>query len=300
MQANDHMSRGNVDGAIRVLQQALAENPDEEDAHALLAICLLDKKRVYAAHHEAQLALSLDSGSELANYAKAHVEIARRKFKEAEDHVEHLIQSNPINADYYRLKAHLFELTHRKQHMQLLLEKALSLDPEDPDTLASLSRYHLGSNDSQLAEQYALQALSIEPEHEASLVAMGYVLLEKNKTKEAKEHAISALQINPNDARALFLLSAIKTKSNLFLGLWWRYNSWMAKIGPTKAIFVLLVAFVCYRLGNLVATDLGRVDVANIINFGWLAIVIYTFVGPALFNKSLRKELQGVNLRDGF
>lgn len=63
---------------------------------------------------------------------------------------------------------------------------------------------------------------------------------------------------------------------------------------------MLLGAFVVYRLTARLAGDLGPPELASAIGFAWLAIVIYTWVGPALFQRALDKELAQVKLSDDF
>jgi hypothetical protein len=57
---------------------------------------------------------------------------------------------------------------------------------------------------------------------------------------------------------------------------------------------------VLYRFGVITADAYGQTDVANYIQFLWLAIVAYTWFGPGLFHNSLKKELQTVKLDKDF
>ena len=56
--ARRQMRIGNHAGAIEPLRQALAADPTDAGAHALLAMCLHATKRLHAAEYEAQQALS--------------------------------------------------------------------------------------------------------------------------------------------------------------------------------------------------------------------------------------------------
>ena len=118
--------------------------------------------------------------------------------------------------------------------------------------------------------------------------------------EEAREHAVWALRNHPASQRALHLMAAIKARSSRLLGLWWRYSTWMGTLGDGRAILVLLGAFVLYRVGVVTAEAFGEVEVANYIQFLWLAIVAYTWFGPGLFHQSLKKELETVELDKEF
>ena len=117
---------------------------------------------------------------------------------------------------------------------------------------------------------------------------------------EARDHAIWALQKNPSDSRALHLLVSIKTRRSLVLGLWWRYSVWMGSLGEGRSVLVLLLAFVLYRFGVITAEVYGEKDVGELITLFWYCVVAYTWFGPALFYRSLKKELQSVRLDQDF
>jgi len=299
-QARLHIQYGHIDGAIDVLRDLLSNAPDFAEAHAYLAICLLKKRRGYAATQEAFIALTLEPESSLALYALALSQFAQRQFREAELYIQRLLEIDPNDARYYRLLADLYTATEHKTKVLPLLEKALVLDPEDPDTQSKLSDYYLAVNNLGRAEYHALQALQIAPEHADALISMGQVLLQKGDITNAREHAIWALRIEPGNTSALYLLTAIKTRSNPFLGLWWRYNTWIRRIGMTRSILVLLASFLCYRIAFMTLTDIDRKDLAAVVNIFWMAIVIYSFIGPTIFEKALRKELADVKLTKNY
>lgn len=299
-QARLHIQHGHMEGAIDVLREVLSDDPDLAEAHAYLSICLLRKRRSHAAAHEAHMALSLEPELELALYALALSQFAQRKFGEAEVHVRRLLDIDPNDPRYYLLLADLYVATEQKQKILPLLQKSLSLAPEDPDTLSKLSNYYLAENDLQRAHHYAQEALQMDAEHADALVSMGQMLLQNGETENAREHAIWALRQEPDNSSALYLLTAVKARSNPFLGLWWRYNAWIKRIGMTRSILVLLVAFIVYRIASMTFDDMGRKDIATAVNFGWMTIVIYSFLGPALFEKALKKELAEVELAKNF
>lgn len=299
-QARLHIQHGHIDGAMDVLRDILSRDPDLADAHAYLSLCLLRQRRGHAAAEEARIALTLEPESELAIYALAISQFAQRHFREAETHILRLLDMDPNDARYHLLLADLYNTTAQKKKVLPLLQKALELAPENPDTLSKLSDYYLEANDPGKAEHHAREALQMDPEHADALVSMGQVLLHKGDVAAAREHAIWALRREPGNSSALYLLTAIKTRSNPFLGLWWRYNTWINRIGTTRSILVLLGAFVIYRVASMAYTDAGRKDIAAIVNYCWLAIVIYSFIGPGLFEKALKKELTSVKLTKDF
>ncbi|MEM7352079.1 MAG: tetratricopeptide repeat protein [Acidobacteriota bacterium] len=298
--AQQQMQQGQLEGAVDSLRQVLSADPDDSDAHALLAMCLLDLRRLHAAEHESGMALALEPQSSLALYASGLVLAARRKFLPAEERFRQLLEQDPHNSAYYRSLAGIYQLTGRRAEALPLLEKALEIDPNDPDNLVDLGEAHLATGAVAVAEQRAQEALELLPEHHGALILMGRVLLHKDRLDEAREHAVWALRNDPTSRDALALMAQIKARSSLVLGLWWRYATWMGSLGDGRSILVLLAAYVLYRVGVITAEVMTHEGLANFITLLWLSIVAYTWFGPALFNQALRKELQTVTLGKDF
>lgn len=288
---------GQLDGAIDQLKQLLSEDPDLAEGHAWLALCLLRKRRLHAAVTEARLATTLGPELLLSHVVAAEVSLAERDFKAAASHIETLLAETPENPAWYRLKARWLTLTGQRRERLPVLEQARSLAPDDAETLAALSAHFADTGQVARARQEADAALRLEPENHSALVAMGTALLLQGDTAGAREHAILALRAEPLAPDALALLTSIKTRANPLLGAWWHYATWLERIGPTRSVLVLLAAFVLYRTAVIVAQQEGAPAFAGGIQIAWLGIVVYSFVGPMLFRKALRRELESVELR---
>ncbi len=298
--ARRQSEQGQLEGATESLRRVLSIDPDEADAHALLALCLLDLKRVHAAAYEADMALRLEPESPLALQASAQVLVARRRFKEAEARFRELLEHVPGATSVYRSLADLYQLTGRRSEALEWIEKALELNPDAPQTWTDLGHWHLHRGDLDAAEDKARKALEISPEHHGGLILMGHVLLRRGKLEEAHDHAVWALRHDPSDHAALHLMTSIKACKNFFLGLWWRYSTWMGNLGDGRAILVLLGAYVVYRISAITADAYEQQGLAQYIQFLWLALVAYTWIGPAIFLRSLKKELATLELDKRF
>lgn len=295
-----HIHIGHYDGAIDTLKQVLGLEPDLAEAHALLALCLLEKRRVYAAEQEAKTALAIEPSLELSHFALANIYIAQRKFTQAKESIQHLLEMDPHNVQYYLLKARLMDLIQKKAEILPLLEKALELEPGSAEVLSELSDYYIDTFDLDLAESYAHQSLQSEPENVNGLVSMGRVLLFRGATEEAREHAVWALRQSPTNGAALALMAGIKARKSPILGLWWRYHVWSSRMGMTRSVLVLLFAYICYRVLTMGFADLDMEQAAGTLQLVWLGFVLYTFIGPGLFERSLEKELGDIKLNENF
>lgn len=298
--ARQRLERGQTDGAIDALRELLSEDPEHASAHAVLALALLGRRRLHAARHEAGLALALEPTLELAHAASARIALAGRNYAGARKHLLILLEMAPQEAEYYRLMAALLELERRMPDSLALLEKAQELDPEDVDTLTDLGAHHLAKGDRSRAETYALAALQISPDNADALVLMGDILLRQAKVEAAREHAVWVLRQQADHVSALRLLAMVKARQSPLIGLWWRYNSAIMAHGETRAIIVLLVAFVLYHIAQIAAESAGQVIAAQVIHATWLGLALYSFAGPVLFARALKKELAAVKLSRDF
>jgi hypothetical protein len=70
--------------------------------------------------------------------------------------------------------------------------------------------------------------------------------------------------------------------------------------GTTRAIVILLGMFVLYRVLVIAVTQQGYPQVAQVIDWAWLAFVVYTFAAPQIFKRALDKELAQVKLSKDF
>jgi tetratricopeptide (TPR) repeat protein len=296
--AGDRIAHGDLDHAIEVLRQLLAEDPDHGPAHALLAVCLIDKKLLGPAEIEAQAALDCDPEEPLAHIARGLVFEAERRFDAAAEHFERAIELAPDWSNGYLRMAHLESL--RGRPYRELLDRALALDPGDADVLAAISEECSRRNDVDQAERFATQALQSDPESHDALLAMGWIRLRRGDLAGAREHAAMALSQQADSGRALHLLIAIKARRNPFLGFWFRWNLWMSSMGDRRSIAILVAGYLIYRLATALAEDLGRDDIASILQIVWFAFVVYTWIAPSVFARMLQREQKSTRLREDY
>jgi len=297
--ATAQLELGNMRGAIDVLTEILGSAPDEAPAHALLALVLFRQKRLHAARHEARLALAADPELTMAHVVLGLVAVMQRRPKEAERHFDDALALEPGDVSALRAKASLRVIQRRPDEALALLDEARRSEPDDPATLADIGTIHLRAGRLSLARRAAQGALELAPEHQDALVLMGRILLHDGEVEEAREHALWALRRDPSDPDALRFLADVKMRESVPWGMWWRYSVWMQTLGETRQIFVLLGAWVLYRVAVLAAGDLQQPGLATGMQLAWLALVAYTWLGPTWFARMVQRELAPVRLRPG-
>jgi Flp pilus assembly protein TadD len=291
---------GNAGGAIEHLRRALGAAPDDAFAHALLALCLNDTRRLFAAAHEAKLALSLAPEMPVAHLVAGIVATNRHHFRAAEEHLTQARALAPGDSNVLRWLARLYRATGRRKLAGTMLQEALSHAPEDPDILADLGWHALEQNDIAAAERYATEALQVDPEAAEANVLQGHVHLRRGDVAAAREHALLALRNDAGHETALRLMCHIKMRENPFLGLWWRYSVWVGGFGGTRTIAVLIGMFLAYALGTQLLFDAGHKTLADSLTYVWLGFCLYTWVGAGWFHKAVQKELASVRLKGEF
>jgi len=294
------LARGDVMGAVEMFKQSLGEEPDNAEVHSYLSICLLQLKRVHAAGVESAIALQLDPMSRLSLSIAARVAIARNQLEEAEELAERAVAADPEHAGPLRLQADLCRLRHRPTKALELLTRARALDPEDVDTLSDLARIHLDAGRLDQAEELAREALAMEAGDPGALVVMGHIFLSRGDLDAAHDQAVWVLSNNPDNTRALTLIASIKARRNPVLGLWWRYHTWMSKLGQKGVVVALLGAYMVYRVVAQATEDLGHANLSEGIEYAWLGVCAFTWFGPVIFKRMVDKELGRVELDPDF
>lgn len=296
-QALEMYDRGLNDRCIELLVRVLGEDPDHAGAHALLALALVERKRLHAAGLEAGRALQLDPESPLAHLAMAATDIAGRRFASAESHLRHALELDPQSISALRLGARLYWLWQRPADAWDYIERVCRLAPDDAGSWALRALLAFDKGDRETAQADARRALALDPENIEALTTLGHCALAAGRVDEARTHAVWALSLAPDERGTHLLMAGVKARRSPLLGLWWRFQSFIAAGSKRRAITLLVGAYLLYRaLGVALDTEgLGRWS--NALDFAWLGFCVYTWFAPTLFRRSLEREFATVRLR---
>jgi tetratricopeptide (TPR) repeat protein len=282
------------------LRQVLSHEPEHATAHALLSLALLDLHRLHAAELEAGRALLADPELPLAHHAMVLVAMAKRDLARAERHLDVLVSLAPDDPATHHTRADWLESRGRLDQAQAALEHALSLAPDDAGLWAALGVLQHGRGRHEPAIRACARALELDPELPATHRLRGWLDLHEGHVAAAREHACYVLGQDPGDAEAIRLLVAARARKSPILGLWWRLQARLEQLDEGRRIVLLLGSFLLVRVLVVVLTHRGLHDAVAVLQWVWLGLCAYTWVGPGLFKRWLERELAKVRLRDDY
>lgn len=294
------LRQGNPQAALELMRDVLTADPEHATAHAVLALALLELRRLHAAELEARRALYEEPELPFAHYAMALVAMAKRDLPRAQEHLDTLLALEPDDPANHITMAVCLEQRGRHDEALTVLEHALTLAPDDPQVLAALGSAHHERGQHELAARYCGQALEADPEHLAAHRLRGWLDLHEGHVAQARAHACFVLGHDPADAEAIRLLVAAKARKNPLLAGWWRLNAWLERLDERRRMLVLLGSFVVYRVVTIVLRHRGLHDAAELLQWAWLGLCVYTWVGPGMFRRWLDRERAQVRLRDDY
>lgn len=242
------------DLAADQLRQALAAEPDDAFAHALLGLCLAHQEKFAEAEQEATRAVHLAPDLAYAHYAVASVLHDRRELVRALGAIEEAVRLEPEDPDYHAVRA---QVRYQQRDWKGALdsaEQALAFDPQHiaANNLRAMALTQLGRR----AEAGAtLDAnLARAPEDPWSHANKGWTLLHAGDRAGAQHHFREALRLDPDNEHArLGIMEAIKAGNPIY-SLMLRWFLWMQRLSPMAQWGVVLGGY----FGSRMLGDVSR------------------------------------------
>jgi tetratricopeptide (TPR) repeat protein len=283
------LEQGRYDLAEEKLRQTLAADPTNGLAHALLAQCLCERKRLTEATDEAYHAVRTEPNLAAGHAALARALHERNYFDEAKNAIEEALRLEPRNPDHFaRLGGIAFD---RRDWTAALdaAEQGLEQDPEhiSCNNLRAMALVKLGRNAE--AGQTLASTLARDPENAYSHANQGWALLHEGKYTKALEHFREALRLEPgmDNARA-GIVEAMKARTGIY-ALLLRYFLWMGRWSRKVQWLIILGLF----FGNQALTATGEAYPAlkpwiQPVQVAYVVFALMTWLAVPLFNLLLR------------
>jgi tetratricopeptide (TPR) repeat protein len=276
------------------VRQALAADPDNALAHALLSICLVEREDWNAATDEARVAVRLAPDSPFSHATLARVLMDRQYVNEARESAEEARRLDPTDAETYALLSLIH--TQRRDWASALqmAEQGLAHDAEHVgcNNARAMALTRLGRTAE--AGKTLASALEREPENAWSHANLGWAELHGGNSKQALEHLREALRLDPTDEYAQAgLVEALQARNPIY-GLMLRYFLYMSRLsGRAQWTFVIGAYVINRMLRGLARTNPQWAPWIMPLLVAYFIFVVLSWIAQPLFNLLLRLNPYG-------
>jgi tetratricopeptide (TPR) repeat protein len=271
------------------LRRALAEQPHDPHAHALLGLCLVRQEKLQEAQYEAQQAIVLAPDWDFVHYCRAIILQERRRYEEAEASAREALRLDPASPRNY---AQLASILYNQQKWQAALNAAvegLQYDAEDAEctTWRTASLTKLGRQ--REAINTVDEALARNPDDSYAHANKAWALLHEGKPRPALEHFREALRLDPTNEYARHgMVEALKARNPIYRWML-AYFLWMARLDNRARWGVILGGYFGARiLGSISRHSPGLAPWILPIQILYLIFVFMTWFAMPIFNLLLR------------
>jgi Tfp pilus assembly protein PilF len=283
-----------LDLAEPELRHALAGDPDNALAHALLALCLLERDEWGSATQEARTAVRLAPEFPFAHTTLGRVLANGQHLDEALDSTEEALRLDPTDADTYALLALI--QTQRRDWASALsaAEQGLEHDAEHVgcNNARAMALTKIGRTNE--AGTTLAAALDRDPENPLSHANLGWTALHEGESKKALEHFREALRLDPTmDYARAGLVEALKARNPIY-GLMLRYFLYMSQLSGRAQWAFIIGAYVLSRfLRGLASTHPQWQPWILPLLIFYFVFVVLTWIAQPTFNLLLRLHPYG-------
>jgi tetratricopeptide (TPR) repeat protein len=276
------------------LRLALAEGSETATAHALLALCLLERFEFDAAAAEAQQAIHDAPDAALGFYALASVQYKQNRLNDAQATIAEAIRLEPWNAEHFSI---LSSIEADRYHWPAALaaaEQGLECDPDHVhcNNLRAFTLVNLGRKAE--AGQSIGATLAKSPEDAVTHANQAWTLLHQQQPIEAATHFREALRLDPNlEWARQGIIEAMKARFFLYRWLL-TWFLWLTRF-PPKFQLALMLGLIFGRtlLANLLQMVPLLEPLAMPLTIAYVLFVWMTWTASSLFNLVLRLDSFG-------
>ncbi len=272
------------------LRQVLANDPDNAEAHSLLALCLLgDRDQWHNATREAEMAVGLSPDSSLSHYVLASVLEKRNRFPEALQALDQAIQLAPEQSHFYGLKASVLGQQSRWREALEAASIGLSLDAEDEScsSLRAIAMERLGKTDHAMDQANA--GVSRRPDSSMAHSTRGWALLQSGQYRQAQEAFREALRLGPTNEMARVGMIQALNNNHFFFRMIFSFYTFIGRMAQWTQWAILIGMFVGMRMLRAFAQANPEWQPYVLpISVLYLAFCILSWIATPMFNTFLR------------
>lgn len=242
------LEQGRTADAVKQINIALQQEPDNDRALALFARCQYNQKEFDAGIETLQKAISIDPENSYYFYLLAFGFYRKDMNQLALETLRQSIQINPYFAESYGLMAYVY---CDDKDFKRALEKANEGLAADPANITCLNVRSIALNKTKQTDaaiETMQHALAQDPDNEFTHSTIGWNYLEKGNNKIAAKHFRESLRINPNFHNAKDgLKEALKSKIPPYKWLL-QYSFWINNQGKKTRWIIPLALYISVRV----------------------------------------------------
>ncbi len=288
------VTQGKPDLAEQELRAACAEFPQDSDAHAVLAQCLLQMDRYAEAEEEAEEAVRCSPDDAFAHATLARVLVGRYRFWEACQAAQTSVDLDPESVDSWAVLA-LAQLGRGNWQRALeASEQGLALDPEDWQCQHARSMALIKLGRSQEAEHETERALQQHPDNAWVHADRGWAQLQRGDYQQAEDSFREALRLEPGMEWARKgIVTALKARNPLYRWML-NYFLWMGRLSGRTQWAVLIGIYILFHVFRLIAAGVPSLGPLIVPLIGLCAIFVpMTWLADPLMDLVLRLHPTG-------
>jgi tetratricopeptide (TPR) repeat protein len=207
----EHMSRaekqleeGKPNEAVIEYKNALQIAPNNADAHFGLAKAYLAARDAGKAYWELQETVRLDPDNLDARLSFAQFLLlgAEDEFNQAVEKAEAILEREPEKWEAYVIRGRALENLKRLDEAQADYEKAVELQPEDPDVLRTLAAFFSRTGNTEAAEPLFRQLVETDPSAQSWFQLAGFLSQDRTRDEEALAAFLEGLEVAEDDEKA--------------------------------------------------------------------------------------------------
>ena len=212
---------GRYDLAEDFLRKAVAAEPENWRAHAVLACCLAANKQLGLALCEAAEAVRLAPDQGWALQAVARARLAANMVPQAEEAINEALQLEPGSAAYLSLKSAILHDQHRWLEALKCANEALRIAPENnwSENLRAMALLQLRRPEEAL--DASRRVLARNPEDACAHRNSGWALIQLRLPRRARRHFVESLRIDPGSEYSRRGIDQTRLRPKLGRLVWW-------------------------------------------------------------------------------
>lgn len=212
------LRQGRYEVAEKEIGRMLAEDPESDDAHCLMAWCMSNTGRFKEAHEAANHAIRIAPESSYSYYMKAAVYRDEASYKKSLPFYRRAISLNPNPVYYYWELSNALLKLGRKKDALATAKRGLRLNPKDVDCHNARTDALKALNREKEALKSAEKTLALDPQNAKAFRLKGEIHLNHGHLDEADTAIRQSLKLQPVNPGAQKVLGLVDEKLDEMLG----------------------------------------------------------------------------------